>query len=90
MSQVRVLAARPGLRVCITDAQGHPLRGAQGAICVTSEGLLYEHSQTLQRGPVLVDDSLNLRDQLACGDLVIVPDQTAATEAPRVRGKREE
>jgi hypothetical protein len=64
--------------------------GAQGAICVTSEGLLYEHSQTLQRGPVLVDDSLYLRDQLACGDLVIVPDQTAATEAPRVRGKREE
>ena len=77
MSKVRVLAARPGLRVPITDAQGHPLRGAQGAISVTATGLLYEHDGHEVPGPVLVDDSLNLREQLRVGDLRLVEDAPA-------------
>jgi hypothetical protein len=89
--QVRVLAARPGLRVPITDAKCHPLRSAQGAISVTDEGLLYEHSGQVVKGPVLVDDSLYLRDQVAVGDLVIVADQPAhETQPVRARARREE
>ena len=80
--KVRVLAARPGLRVPITDAMGHPLRGAQGAISVTETGLLYEHDGHEVPGPVLVDDSLNLREQIRVGDIRIVEAVPAATEPP--------
>lgn len=94
--KVRVLAARPGLRVPITDAMGHPLRSAQGAISVTETGLLYEHDGHEVPGPVAVDDSLNLREQIRVGDLRVVEQAAPAPEAPpptrsaRSRSTREE
>ena len=89
MPMIRVLAARPGLRVPITDAQGHPLRGPQGAISVTETGLLYEHNGTERPGPVEVEDSLNLRDQIACGDLRVVSADPVPPARPAKRGEKE-
>lgn len=87
--KVRVLAARPGLRVPFCDATGHPVRGAQGAISITEAGLLFEHSGEVRPGPVLVDDSTFIREQVACGDLRFVPDDPPPARTAR-RGRDEE
>lgn len=88
--KVRVLAARPGLHVPFCDAMGHPVRGAQGAVSITEDGLLYEHSGEVRPGPVVVDDSLFIRDQVACGDLRFVSDDPPPPPVLRRRGKDEE
>jgi hypothetical protein len=91
MAEIKRILAVGHLHIAIVSAAGKQQRSKRGALCITSEGLLDEPSQTIiRRGPQPVEWSDFYAKALRHGEIVVVED-APATPAPAVerpaRGK---